>query len=352
MKIIIEAFALRNIRSGTGRYAIDMIKKMSEKHEIVVITRDPDPEAIRNIPPHVELINVNKYAYVPTIIYLYFFLGLYLRKFKCDFAIFLIGCRPLFYKNSYDLVICDFNHIIFPDSVAFITRQIYRFSSSSSIGKCRNLIAISKGTSTKSQKFYGRTADFIINPSLNKFKDLVPQTVDSLPDSFSLYVGAIEPRKNICNLMIAHEYAVDSGLISDKLLLVSSQSWFEGEVNTILSKMKHSKVISSIDESMLAWMYSKCERVYMTTYYEGYGMPAAEAQLFDANVICTDIEELREASKNNAIYVKTSAIDIYEGIAMSLIDKPIDQEKELISDLDNFETQIDKYISYIESDKK
>lgn len=349
MKIIIEAFALRNIRSGTGRYAVDMINKMSENHEIVVITRDPDPEAIRNLPSHVEIINLNKFAYVPSIIYLYFFLGLYLRKFKCDFAIFLIGCRPLFYKHIYDLVICDFNHIIFPDSVSFITRQIYRFSSSSSISKCRNLIAISKGTSTKAQKFYGRTANFIINPSLNKFKDIVPKPLDSLPDSFSLYVGAIEPRKNICNLLIAHEYAVDSGLISDKLLLVSSQSWFDGEVRKMLSKMKHSKVISHIDESMLAWMYLKCERVYMTTYYEGYGMPAGEAQLFGAKVICTDIEELREASKGDAIYVKTSAIDIYEGIAMSLIDKPINHKKELASDIDNFETQIEKYISFIES---
>ena len=138
----------------------------------------------------------------------------------------------------------------------------------------------------------------IVNPSLLKFKNLQPRVVNDIPEDFSIYVGAIEPRKNICNLLIAHEYAVDNGLISDKLLLISSQSWFEGEVKNLLGKMEHSILLNSIEEDELAWLYSRANRVYMTTFYEGYGMPAAEGQAFGANIICTDIMELREASKN------------------------------------------------------
>ena len=40
MKIAIEAFALRNIKSGTGRYALDIISSLSQKHDVIVITRE------------------------------------------------------------------------------------------------------------------------------------------------------------------------------------------------------------------------------------------------------------------------------------------------------------------------
>ena len=36
MKIIIEAFALRNAKSGTGRYAMDVISRISKEHDVVV----------------------------------------------------------------------------------------------------------------------------------------------------------------------------------------------------------------------------------------------------------------------------------------------------------------------------
>ena len=50
MKIAIEAFALRNIKSGTGRYALDIISSLSQKHDVIVITREPDPEVFKILP--------------------------------------------------------------------------------------------------------------------------------------------------------------------------------------------------------------------------------------------------------------------------------------------------------------
>ena len=40
--------------------------------------------------------------------------------------------------------------------------------------------------------------------------------------------------------------------------------------------------MTQINEDELAWLYANAERVYMTTFYEGYGMPAAEGQAFGA----------------------------------------------------------------------
>ena len=351
MKIVIEAFALKNSKSGTGRYAIDIISKLSCNHEVVVITREPDMASLKEIPSNVEVVLAENFIFVPTNVYLYFFLGSFLKKLDFDFAIFLIGCRPLFFNGIYDLVICDFNHKIFPSSLKLLTKIIYIFSSHSSIRKARNLISISEGTSKKSKNFYQRSADIVINPSLLKFKNVQPKAITGLPKNFSVYVGAIEPRKNISNLLIAHEYAVDSGMIDDKLLLVSSQSWFDKKVQALLKTMKHSELLPSVEENELAWIYLNAERAYMTTYYEGYGMPAAEAQFFGSKVICTDIIELREATKDKEIYVGTSSGDILCGIAKSLDPSlSIEENRDLLKE-DLFELQVNEYNKLITSRK-
>ena len=85
----------------------------------------------------------------------------------------------------------------------------------------------------------------------------------------------------------------------------------------------------------------------MTTFYEGYGMPAAEGQAFGANIICTDIIELREASKNKEVYVGTSAIDIYEGIGLSLKRDTSPDTRTFDCSLDLYEKQIDIYLKRI-----
>jgi hypothetical protein len=72
MKIIIEAFALRNAKSGTGRYAMDVISRISKEHDVVVITRDPDPKALEGLPSNIKIVLANKLSLVPANMYLYF----------------------------------------------------------------------------------------------------------------------------------------------------------------------------------------------------------------------------------------------------------------------------------------
>ena len=73
MKIVIEAFALRNIKSGTGRYALDIISSLSQKHDVIVITREPDPEAFKILPSKVKVVLANNFRFIPANAYLYFF---------------------------------------------------------------------------------------------------------------------------------------------------------------------------------------------------------------------------------------------------------------------------------------
>ena len=73
MKIMIEAFALRNTKSGTGRYALDIISAISKNHDVIAVTRNPDKQALNELPKNVDLIYADNLKFLPTHIYLYFF---------------------------------------------------------------------------------------------------------------------------------------------------------------------------------------------------------------------------------------------------------------------------------------
>jgi glycosyltransferase involved in cell wall biosynthesis len=316
MRLVIEGFSLRNVKSGTGRLTLDIVVALSSFAEVVVVTRDPDPDLLSLLPDSVEIIYANRLPFVPTIIYLFLFFHLDLKPLNFDRVLFTIGLKPLFLKNKFDLLICDFNHIIFPKSLPLISRIIYRLGSAASISRAALVLAISDGTSTKSERYYNRGADLIINPSVGKFVGVTPRAVENL-DNFSIYVGAIEPRKNIKSLIAAHDFAYKSGIISDQLLLISSQSWFVGDISQIIAVSDSVSILSDISEAELSWLYANAQRVYMTTYYEGFGMPAMEAVYHGSRLICTDIPELREASVGEALYTETDAIGILTSIVES-----------------------------------
>jgi len=100
-----------------------------------------------------------------------------------------------------------------------------------------------------------------------------------LPASYFLHVGTLEPRKNLLMLM-----KVYSSLPADQrercpLVLVGPWGWrFEELAAFYESEAKHRNVIhlGYVAESDLAAVYNAARALLFPTWYEGFGLPAAE----------------------------------------------------------------------------
>ncbi|MBN2067709.1 MAG: glycosyltransferase [Candidatus Diapherotrites archaeon] len=137
---------------------------------------------------------------------------------------------------------------------------------------------------------------------------------------FVLYVGRVEPRKNVLSLVRAMK-GVDEKLVVIGGAKSGSEAYFEqckreaGKNVFFLGKIDH-------ESEMLASAYAACKVFALPSWYETPGLAALEAGLAGANVAITREGSTREYFSNKAAYVNPNSVeDIREKVKQQL-EKP------------------------------
>jgi len=101
-----------------------------------------------------------------------------------------------------------------------------------------------------------------------------------LPASYILYVGTIEPRKNISTLVESYRRLVVSEGISEHLLLVGQLGW---KYKQVLKKLNAQELrgrvhqIGYMPQEDLPWIYAGARLFVYPSVHEGFGFPPLEA---------------------------------------------------------------------------
>jgi glycosyltransferase involved in cell wall biosynthesis len=122
------------------------------------------------------------------------------------------------------------------------------------------------------------------------------------PGEYILFVGTLEPRKNLQLLVKALPM-----LRSDvPLLLTGWSGWGDKDWWDEIRRMGLEKRIiltGYVDEPELACLYSGASAFVYPSFYEGFGLPVLEAMASGCPVICSDRASLPEVAGNAAILV-------------------------------------------------
>jgi glycosyltransferase involved in cell wall biosynthesis len=118
-----------------------------------------------------------------------------------------------------------------------------------------------------------------------------------LPDTYLLHVGTLEPRKNL--LMLLRAYASLPSDVRERcpLVLVGPWGWrFEELAGYYEAEAKHRNVIhlGYVAEADLPAVYAGARALVFPTWYEGFGMPAAEMLACGGAVLASDTPALTE----------------------------------------------------------
>ncbi|MDB1122412.1 glycosyltransferase family 4 protein [Vibrio algarum] len=96
-----------------------------------------------------------------------------------------------------------------------------------------------------------------------------------------LFIGTLEPRKNLENLCIAFKKLIDIEKYSNyKLVIVGGKGWGNLNLNALIEKLsiiKNVEIKGFISDQELVELYASCEVLTMPSVYEGFGLPALEA---------------------------------------------------------------------------
>lgn len=120
-----------------------------------------------------------------------------------------------------------------------------------------------------------------------------PQQFEAgVSERYFLHVGTIEPRKNVELVIDAFR---DSGLEDVKLYLVGRLGW-----SRLPELPKDVHYLGPVDDRSLGHLYRNAIAVVSASYYEGFGLPPAEALVAGSVVFLNDIPVYRELYGENA----------------------------------------------------
>ncbi len=148
------------------------------------------------------------------------------------------------------------------------------------------------------------------------------------PQKYILFVGNIEPKKNIKQLIQAMAY-VKKGY---KLAVVGRKAWMhEGQLKGLKSFLKKDDYVflDYVPEYELSMLYQNATCLVMPSLYEGFGLPVLEAMQHDCPVICSNRSSLPEVAGDAAIYIDPYQFSEIRDAINTLIENP-NKRKDMI----------------------
>lgn len=144
-----------------------------------------------------------------------------------------------------------------------------------------------------------------------------------LPEKFILYLGTLEPRKNVDSLVRAFDAIADS--VEQDLVIAGGAGWSTGELEKAIREATHNKrihLLGFVKEEDKSALYEAADVFVYPSLYEGFGFPPLEALMAGTPVITSFNSALPEVVGE---YV--TLIDPYDTAELALV------LKELLHDL-------------------
>ena len=243
------------------------------------------------------------------------------------------------------LTFCDLVLYLYPKTMRKIAAIQQKIFQSYSVKHANFILSISNSTRMDLLKKF----DFPIEKTgvafpgisttgiVNLLKDYSTEPPRKLPESFLLSVSTIEPRKNYNFLLNAYrEYRKIAGNSKLPWVIVGKIGWedpsFIGMLEKDILEYKDIIIINNCQDSLLHFLYSKCEIFLFASLYEGFGIPLLEALAHRKKCIVSDIPTFREIGGESIPYLKTSSPIEW---AEKIIELQFSNEKPMI-DLEKF----------------
>jgi len=352
MNIGIDIRALNTSKlTGVGAYVLNAVKtivQLDEDNKYFLLSSGLKKDAGTWIDfQHIDI--VHKHIKIPNkLLNLSLFSGIgpnfvdYLPK-KID--LFWLPNINFFKQNKQVPYILTIHDLSFLHSKEFysLKRKLWHKSVgvSSLAENADKIIAVSNNTKRDIIRFFGidDTKIQVINPGI----DVQLMETDSaykliknfnLNEKFFVYVGTLEPRKNISSIIKAFDIYYKQNPDTD-LVIVGGKGWIYEKLFQTIKKRKYVRYLGYISGAKKDALYTLSQGLIWPSFYEGFGFPPLEATFHKVPVIVSYKTSLPEIMKNQAIYIDPyNVADIYNALTILKDDKNL--RKSLKSTANNF----------------
>lgn len=236
---------------------------------------------------------------------------------------------PPFVHGKTVVTVHDMVYRAFPETVRGRTKHMLDLGLVTSMKRADRIVTDSEFSKSEIIKYYPEFAEKIrvvpCGVDLEKFR---PETdaaniarvreTYGLSEQYFLYLGTLEPRKNLERLIDAYAQFAKAHENPAQLVLAGGKGWlYDGIFAKVQSLGLEDKVIFTqyiASEDMCALMSGALAFTF-PSIYEGFGMPPLEAMACGTPVLVSDAASLPEVTGDSAVIVKPDSTDsIAEGL--------------------------------------
>ena len=133
----------------------------------------------------------------------------------------------------------------------------------------------------------------------------------NLTGPYLLYLGTIEPRKNLNRLIQAYERMSRELEHPPKLVLAGGNGWKSEETYRLAESLLPGQIVFTgyINAAEKKLLYQNAALFTFPSLYEGFGMPVLEAMQYGKPVVCSNVSSLPEVAGDGARLVTPTDVD-------------------------------------------
>ena len=298
---------------GIGRFTFETLRHLVAQHPAVtfhfLFDRAYDARYLLgpNVVPHVLLPSARH----PFLFVAWFegAVALWLARHRPAAFLSLDGFTTLNTSVPRVTVLHDLAFEHFPLDVGRLQRQYYHYFTPRFARASAQLVAVSEATKADIVHTYGIAPAKIsvaYNAPADWFRPLSEAAQADVRQRFSqgqpyfLFVGALQPRKNLANLLRAFDqFKAGPDAAAAQLLIVGRKAWKAGPIFDAYQQMRHQRAVhftGRVADEELAGLYAAALATVYVPYFEGFGIPIVEAQASGCPVLTSRVSSMPEVA--------------------------------------------------------
>ncbi len=305
MKIGIDARIAHYSRGGIRRYVVHLVEALAD------LDGENDYRILRSRKDHASLPLAPNFRRVPCWTPPHhrlerWALAIEIARLNLDLLHSPDLIPPRFGYDRSVITVHDLNFIYYPRFLTAESRRYYNEQIQWAGERADHILADSHATKTDLVSVLGVAPEKVTVVHLaadSSFRPVPDAEVHQVAEryglepGFVLFVGTLEPRKNIPGLLHAYRNLLDQETTAGPLVLVGGKGWLYEEIFARVEALglgEHVRFLHGVPDGDLPGLYNAATVLAIPSFYEGFGLPALEAMCCGTPVVAADRASLPE----------------------------------------------------------
>lgn len=326
MKIAVNCQTMvKDKMEGLGWFTYETLRRITIEHPehdfTFIFGKGIEPDYI--FAENVKAVNIGPPLFRPLTWTLKFCWSLprYINKNHFDLYVSTDGWSCSRIKIPAIIVVHDINFVHFPQFLQKSFYWFYTYFFKRWVKHATRIATVSNYSKTDIHKTYHKPIneiDVVYNGASPVYQPISTTEIMATRQTYSngcpyfIFVGALHPRKNVKNLLLAYDQFKTKHHSDIKLLIVGEKFYWNKDTETAFKGMQFKDeviFVGRLTQDKLRFVLGASLALAYVSLFEGFGIPIVEAMNCDIPIITSNTTSMPEIAGDAALIVDPNSID-------------------------------------------